>query len=679
MWQTKATVKKLYDEELLKQTDPYTYYIGKAKHKSDELSNEGEHANAPFNSSVLPGQGRAVFSFNKITYGTLLIRTDDIKFAFETDIHSVYEYDDLFLFESKKGRSSDEEKIEIFKKSIELNADLTFCDVDHITSSGKRHTPFYKPEFSLDTYKCFDYISDFYVVKKNKSRHAIETLEKIAHVTKVLFHYNCEENEDDIINLHGYDRNIYIDEKIYLSDPELVSAKNKISIVIPSKDNPGLIKKCLEGLIKAEIKSGINRLEVIIVDNGSCEENKTQITDVITKITRDMKSSENLLNINYIYDPCEFNFSKMCNKGAGEAGGEYLVFLNDDIEVTDEIFLLKLLYFARMPHVGAVGCKLLYPGEERRIQHIGITALKLAGPTHKLSTLSDDRVYYFGANRGIHNCLAVTGACMMVSREKYFKTGGFHDKMKVGYNDVDLCVNLYENGYLNVVNNECVLIHHESLTRGADRENIEKLKRLDNERALLYERHPWLLTDGDPYYNGNLAQDFLEYRVNVIPDFERRDYVSDEAAPYVAKKFKKNMTAGKNAFMNIESINENGEYLDISGWALLNKKDNSNCDICIVVTTTKGVSVFKTAKVYRNDLETVFPDAKHVKLSGFLARIPKDIIKGIINVSDREESPAEGVLPDNADAGPGKVSFHLLIVNKRTKKVCYAGKKESDV
>jgi GT2 family glycosyltransferase len=71
------------------------------------------------------------------------------------------------------------------------------------------------------------------------------------------------------------------------------------------------------------------------------------------------------------------------------------------------------------------------------------------GPTHKLATFTDDKPYYYGINVFNRNVLAVTGACLMVSREKYFKCGGFNDKMGVGYNDVDLCVKLYEEGYKN--------------------------------------------------------------------------------------------------------------------------------------------------------------------------------------------------------------------------------------
>ena len=620
MWQSKKSLKKIYDTEYLMQTTPYSYYLENSKENNKFVNNEGEHENVPFIClNEKSGEDEPCF---------------------------IYECGDYYIYENKKGSSSDLEKLKLVTKAQELNADLIYSDIDHITCDGKRVAPFYKPDFGIDTYRCFDYISDFYAVKKNKSRMEIELLDNIAHVTEVLFHYNVDEKELDGSLKQYYKNTCYETNGFYTQDNETHEIKNKISVIIPSKDNPGLIKTCLSGIEKAVIKSGINRIEIVIIDNGSTAEHKEEITRVIKAV-----ESEGVV-IKYIYEPAEFNFSAMCNRGVDSSSGEYLLFMNDDIEVTDDMFLLKLLYFAKMDHVGAVGCKLLYPGDDRRIQHVGITCLKYPGPSHKLSTFTDDRVYYFGRNIGVHNCLAVTGACLMVSREKYYKVGGFYDKMKVGYNDVDLCISLYEEGFVNVVNNECVLIHHESITRGADSASEEKLLRLDSERNLLYERHPWVMKDGDPYYNKNLAPDFLDYRVNVIPRFERRDYISKSHSEYVKSV---NKASAKNMFFNIERRQINRSNLEVSGWAIVNKKDNYLFDTYLTVTYEDGMTVvFDTASVRRIDLANVFPDAGYTELSGFFARIPNDLQRKISQ-------------------------FGVLMINKQTGKKYYAGFNQSDI
>lgn len=639
----KNKIKALYDDELKKQTDAYSYYIENVKDAviaGNTDNNEGEHENVPF----------------------ICMNGEDIKFVCEDEHVRTYEYADYFIYESKKGISSTEEKAELVTNAIKLNADLIYSDVDCITCYGKRAFPFYKPEYSVDTARCFDYFTDFYAVKKSKSRMELELLENIAHVSKPLFHYILENNNSNPNEIYKLNNRSYLTDGFYLESGETDDVKDRISIIIPSKDNPGLLRTCLLGIAKAKIKSRINTLEVVVVDNGSVDNNKSIITSDIERINAENSG----LTVKYLYEKSDFNFSLMCNKGADESSGDYFLFLNDDIEITDELFLLKLVYFAKMDHVGACGVKLLYPGDERRIQHIGITSLKLAGPTHKLSTFRDSETLYFGRNRGIHNCLAVTGACLMVSREKYFKTGGFHDKMKVGYNDVDLCVSLYEQGFLNVVNNECILIHHESVTRGHDAASFDKLDRLDKERNILYERHPWLLSDIDPYYNVNLAEDFLEYRVNVIPDFEKRDYESKQdwkAAKFVARKDKGSdkEIKDKPLFYNLEKVNIEREYVSLSGWALINKKDNYLFDTYLGVRAADDSwHVFNTAKVFREDLAKVFKEARFTGLSGFFARIPKQFIS-IAGLND------------------DKQRFALILKNKQTGKRYYAGFTKSDI
>ncbi|MDE6203950.1 MAG: hypothetical protein K2G19_10790, partial [Lachnospiraceae bacterium] len=164
---------------------------------------------------------------------------------------------------------------------------------------------------------------------------------------------------------------------------------------------------------------------------------------------------------------------------------------------------------------------LLYP-DSSKIQHAGITNLRV-GPAHKLQFLSDEEVHYFGMNRGVHNMLAVTGACLMIRKAVFDKAGGFCEGLAVAFNDVDLCYTVYENGYYNVVRNDVVLYHHESFSRGNDGESEEKQLRLLKEKDILYERHQELYGQ-DPFYHPCLTTDMLEttyspaYRYQVTLD-----------------------------------------------------------------------------------------------------------------------------------------------------------------
>lgn len=295
-----------------------------------------------------------------------------------------------------------------------------------------------------------------------------------------------------------------------------------LSIIIPSKDNTEVLFQCLDSLLERTCCDHL--CELILVDNGSSEENKAAVLDKVSEINRDFKTGGEtfrLAECHYLYQPMTFNFSRMCNLGAEKAKGRFLLFLNDDMEICQADWLERMLEKAMLPRTGAVGVKLLYPGSDT-IQHAGITNLRV-GPAHKLQFLKDGTEHYFGMNRGVHNMMAATGACLMMAKEVFREAGGFCEDLAVAFNDVDLCYTIYEQGYYNIIRNDVVLYHHESLSRGKDGESSEKQLRLLKEKDLLYERHQ-ALYGKDPYYHPRLTTDMLEseyspaYRYQVTLD-----------------------------------------------------------------------------------------------------------------------------------------------------------------
>lgn len=270
------------------------------------------------------------------------------------------------------------------------------------------------------------------------------------------------------------------EERIVYDCPDDV----KVSIVILSKDHPSMLEECLESIRRHTQQLAY---ETIVVDNGSTDENRNKILGLSEEY-----------DFGYYYQPEDFNFSALCNFGAKQAKGNLLLFLNDDIKVLSDGWLMRMAGQALLPYAGAVGAKLLYP-ESDRIQHIGIVNGK-NGPTHLLMGRTDDCVYDGGRNRLTCNCLAVTGACLMVEKSKYDQVGGMNPEYAVAYNDVDLCLRLLEAGYENAVRNDSVLVHYESVTRGKDADSTKGTERLVRERNLLYTEHPVIAEGWDPYY-----------------------------------------------------------------------------------------------------------------------------------------------------------------------------------
>ncbi len=333
--------------------------------------------------------------------------------------------------------------------------------------------------------------------------------ESIGHIPGRLFHCESREAQERYMQ-----RSSFLAEweeaqlrdfrsRLWGTGDEKSSDCAAVSIVIPSKDQPEILDSCLKGCVLAAGGGGGKDslpFEIIVVDNGSSGENQRKIRELLDRAAPRCRRTF------YLYQPQEFNFSRMCNLGAEQARGDLLLFLNDDVELSQPGCLERMAALACRGYTGAVGLKLYYP-DSRRIQHAGITNLPM-GPVHKLQFLEDDRAYYYRANRGLRNVLAVTAACLMVEREKYLEAGGFAEELRVAFNDVDFCFRLHELGYQNVCVNDRYAYHHESLSRGGD-ESPEKLERLLGERERLYKRHP-ALEGADPYYSPFLNREGLD-------------------------------------------------------------------------------------------------------------------------------------------------------------------------
>ncbi len=494
---------------------------------------------------------------------------------------------------------------------------------------------------------------------KEAAVKAVGTGAVIAHIPLILFHCDTEEaiqayskcNENGSFEQYAKGK---WGEAFGISDTKLTTyEKNKLSIIIPSKDNPEILEKCMQGIWKAVGVEKALLLEIIVVDNGSSDKNKQRIETMLQQYcTEDCTTS-------YLYEPMEFHFSRMCNLGAEAATGNLLLFLNDDVELCQEGCLERMAVLAARAYTGAVGLKLYYP-QSIRMQHAGITNLPM-GPVHKLQFLEDNTSYYFNTNRGLRNVLAVTAACLMVETEKFLQTGGFAEELRVAFNDVDLCFQLYELGYANVCVNDSFAYHHESLSRGDD-EAPEKLARLLQERATLYQRHPGL-ENVDPYFSQMLSAQGLD--TGIRPAYETAGNVVQKVTARIMQKDLSAYRQDNCVLLRVESVvdgrlqgygvvlgddnacyekellflpinNEceqkalhGGEFPDDR--AEMSQKEqegaagNVQPQMAYVVTLDDQ---------FRPDLVENMPDQTNVGLSGFEVQLPPTLFSGRVMVQD---------------------------------------------
>ena len=384
-----------------------------------------------------------------------------------------------------------------------------------------------------------------------------------------------------------------------------------VSVVIPSKDHPEVLEQCLRSFRK---KTLYDCYEWIVVDNGSSGENR----DRIKKLQKEYKFL-------YLYEEMPFNFSKMCNMGVARAHGDMILLLNDDIEIIEKNWLGRMVGQALLPHVGAVGARLWYAGG-RLIQHAGITNLQI-GPSHKLVTFQDDQDYYYGRSRVAYDMIGVTAACLMVTKKKYEEVGGLDETMAVSYNDVDFCFKLWEAGYYNVLRNDVVLYHHESLSRGLDEHDENKWERLLTEKRNLYARHPQL--DGkDPFYHEALIDNASDYRCNYKFPYEDPLYTVEvkplqEAELRGIREERLKLMVDR-AEMQHKIHEEEPDIVWIMGWCYVPGEDNALYDKKMLLRRADGPGyVAVPADWHRKDVVESLRGEEHIELAGFVLRVLK--------------------------------------------------------
>ena len=269
----------------------------------------------------------------------------------------------------------------------------------------------------------------------------------------------------------------------------------KVSILIPNKDHTDDLEKCLQSIWK---KTTWDNYEIIVIENNSTDpatfayyEKAKQRYDGLKVVT---------------YPEKGFNFSGINNFGRKAAAGDYLLLLNNDVEVRNGDWLTELL--RQCAHKGGAaicGAMLYYPDET--LQHAGvITGLGgYAGHSHKYKQKGGSGYLFRIAT--VQDFSAVTGACLLVKASVYDEVGGLDEQFAVAFNDVDFCLRVRDVGCRIAWTPYAELTHYESKSRGGDEKDPAKAARFAAEQQRLYTIHGKENILDDPYYNPNLTRD----------------------------------------------------------------------------------------------------------------------------------------------------------------------------
>ncbi|MBB3883017.1 glycosyltransferase family 2 protein [Acetobacter oeni] len=225
-----------------------------------------------------------------------------------------------------------------------------------------------------------------------------------------------------------------------------------VSVVIPTRDNPDLLRTCMTGLLG---NTNYPALNVVIIDNGSCNPETLHLFRELETDSRVTVPSSG----------SPFNWSRLNNEAVRDLTSDLVLLLNDDVEILHPDWLDEMVRQIMRPDVGVVGAKLLYA--DGTLQHGGVV-LSEDGATHILRGSSPGDPGYLGQLAWQRDLLAVTGACLLIRREVYNCVGGLDEEFRVTCNDIDLCLRAGAAGWRVVWTPHAVLTHLDGATRGRD-------------------------------------------------------------------------------------------------------------------------------------------------------------------------------------------------------------------
>lgn len=412
------------------------------------------------------------------------------------------------------------------------DAGIIYSDEDKVTEDNVRMSPYFKCDFNYELFLSQNMISHFGVYRRSVLQEiggfrvgyegaqdwdlALRVIEKVGadkviHVPRVLYHWRvfpgstalALEEKDYALKAQLKSISSHL-ERMGKPDTEVFPAEGipgllrirhalpadlpRVSIVIPTRDRVELLSMCVDSILE---RTRYVDYEIVIVDNGSTD---LAALDYLNRIASNH-------HIRVVPADVPFNYSQLNNIGVEHARGEYLVLMNNDIEITQPDWLEEMLAFAIQPDIGCVGAQLWYP--DGTLQHGGVV-LGIGGvASHAHKGVPRGNFGYFGRASAHQTFSAVTAACMMVSKAIYREVGGFDETLKVAYNDVDFCLKVRATGYRNLYNPFASFVHHESASRGSDTSG-DNYQRLLDEAQIMKHRWGRLIAD-DPAYSPNLT------------------------------------------------------------------------------------------------------------------------------------------------------------------------------
>ena len=422
--------------------------------------------------------------------------------------------------------------------------ELLYSDEDSVDDEDRHSNAYFKPDFSIDLCRSAPYAIGGLMVLRRKLFAALggfrpeaEGVEywdlllrayetagspAIGHIATVLYHRYIEGGHTDceVEELESRRKGVLESHLARMNQAAVVgdgllpgtfhvfykhTRQPLVSVIIPTKDLPDMIRRCVQGLLD---KTNYSNIEVLVVDNGTTDPDALAFLEEIGRHPK----------VRVLPYPHAYNYSAMNNLAAREARGEFLLLLNNDTAVLHEQWLDEMVSHGLRSDVGVVGARLLFP--DGRVQHGGIIAGLLGLPgEHIFLGSGGEAPGYFGRAQLTQDFSAVTAACLLVRKELYHEVGALdEDRFKVGFNDLDFCLRVRRRGLRIVWTPFATLLHEGSKSQREDLDG-NKSSRLDQfqvESQHMFDKWPNEIAL-DPAYNRNLSLHDCSVLIEIAP------------------------------------------------------------------------------------------------------------------------------------------------------------------
>ena len=430
--------------------------------------------------------------------------------------------------------------------NLHPEANLIYSDEDKIDFHGKRHSPYFKPDWNPDLFRSQNMISRLVVFRtslvnsiggyRNGFEEALDwdlslriteqsKDSQIRHIPRILYHARAIisgvlETESRVntsaqkalishCERTGRNANVLPIGPYFRLKYALPSPAPNISFVMPSKCQLKYLAPCIESFL---YQTNYKNFEILLLVNEIRWKNPSQ-SQYLKSI---QKIDSRIRVISYPDQP--FNFSKINNLACSQARFDIIGFVNDDLEAFDPDWLEEMASQICRPDVAVVGAKLFYPDDT--IQHSGVTFWLGGIADQRFKSLHKNYISPFGLSILLQNIGCVTAGCMLIKKSVFTEVGGFDENLAVKFNDIDLCHKVLEKGYRITWTPYAQLYHHESVSIGGP-DSKEKMNIYRKEKDYIIKKWKNKLPE-DPFYNPNLSIEFPYYCLAFPPRVENQ-------------------------------------------------------------------------------------------------------------------------------------------------------------